>query len=1090
MLLQQQIASRLDSNDCRICCLSYAQERLWLIHQRDGGNAGYNLPLGIRIKGTLNEAALERSLQEILKRHAVLRTRFIVRDGKTFQQVLPKLEFSLKMLDLSNVPKGLQDEEIRERVRTEAQQPFDLERGPLFRARLLRLDEHDHVLLITMHHIVSDGWSIGILLEELVSLYANCSHGRSPSLPDLPMQYADFTEWQREWLSGETLKQQMSYWEQQLSNLPSPLELPTDRPQPANRSFNGDSYRFTIPVEVAEKLRRIARESKASLFMVLLAAWQVLLYRYSGQADILIGTAIANRNRLQLEKLIGFFVNMLVLRTELSGNPTFTKVVQRARETSLAAQEHQDVPFEKLVAELDPTRYLSENPFFRVTFNWLNLPASEIELAGLKWEHLEEKITVTRFDLMLTVFEGKAELPAFFEYSTDLFDKSTVARLALNLLTLLGDISMNPRQEIGALQVLSSEERRQLLVEWAGVETEYPRGSSVIQLFEQRAEQSPDNVALVFQNEKLTYSELNAKANQLARFLLSNGIRMEDRVAVYMDSSTEIIIVLLAILKSGAAYVALDRTYPPERIAFILNDTKARFLITQENLKKNLPQELPVKFLCVDNEWLEIELASSSDLKLQLASSNLAYIAYTSGSTGPPKGAAISHGSVIRLVRGNNYARFGPQETFLQFAPVAFDASTFEIWGCLLNGAKLVVAPAGAAGIEGLGAIVRKEHVTTVWLTSGLFQWMVDYHLNDLCEIPQVMTGGDVVSKAHAMKFLAAAEGTMLMNFYGPTESTTFTSYQPIKKGAQFANSIPVGRPIANTQVYVLDRQMQPVPIGASGELFIGGDGLARCYWEQPDLTAEKFIPNPYNNKPGERLYRSGDRMRWLPDGTLEFLGRIDTQIKIRGYRVELGEIESCLRTYPGIRETAVIAATKVSGEKYLVAYFSARGSTDVTGNELRRHLSTKLPDYMVPSAFVPIEEFPLTANGKIDRKALASLSIGEALDKAYIPPRTGTEKVIALIWSGVLGRPRIGIEDNFLELGGHSLQATQIVLRIRDLFQVDDFPVRRMFESPTVAGLAIALKEHYDPETLETVAQAILEAENLPPEEIESLLS
>jgi amino acid adenylation domain-containing protein len=1075
----------------RICRLSYAQERLWLIHQRDGSSAGYNLPLGIRLRGALSAAALERALQEIVQRHEVLRTHLVVRNGEPFQQILPKPEFSLNTLDLSNVPKGRQEEEVHERMRAEAQQPFDLEKGPLFCARLLRLDTQDHVLLITMHHIVSDGWSIGVLLEELVTLYANFSQGRPSPLPNLPMQYADFAEWQREWLSGETLKQQMSYWEQQLSNLPSPLELPADRPQPANRSFTGDSYRFAISAEVVEKLRRLARESKASLFMVLLAAWQVLLYRYSSQSDILIGTAIANRNRLQLEKLIGFFVNILVLRTELSGNPSFAEVVQRARETGLAAQEHQDLPFEKLVAELDPQRHLSENPFFRVSFNWLNLPVSGMELAGLKWEHLEEKIAITRFDLMLTVFEGKAELPALLEYSTDLFDESTIARLGRNFLTLLDDIGANPQQKICALQVLSSEERRQLLVEWTRNETEYPRDSSVGQLFEQQADQSPENVALVFQNRKLTYSELNGKANQLAHFLLSNGVKVEDRIAVYMDSSAEMIIALLAIVKSGGAYVALDRTYPAERIAFIVNDTKARLLITQENLKENLPQGLPVKFLCMENEWREIEQASSSDLKLQLASSNLAYIAYTSGSTGTPKGVAIPHRGVIRLVRGNNYARFGPEETFLQFAPVAFDASTFEIWGCLLNGGKLVVAPAGAAGIEGLGAILRKEQVTTAWLTTGLFHWMADYHLDDLRETPQVLTGGEVLSKAHVMKFLgAAAEETVFANFYGPTEGTTFTSYHPIKKGAQFPASIPVGRPIANTQVYVLDARMQPVPIGAPGELFIGGDGLARGYWEQPDLTAEKFVPNPYSSKPGERLYRSGDRMRWLPDGTLEFLGRIDTQVKIRGYRVELGEIESCLITHPHIREAAVIAATQTSGEKYLVAYFSARVPTEVTGEELRQHLRTRLPDYMVPSMFVPVEEFPLTANGKIDRKALASLSPAEVPGKTHVPPRTCVEKVIAQIWNEVLARPDIGIEDNFFELGGHSLQATQIVLRLRDLFQVDDFPLRRLFESPTVAGLASALKEHYNPETLEAVAQAVLEAQNLLPEQIEGLLS
>jgi amino acid adenylation domain-containing protein len=1085
------VSSRMlpGSDEGRTCRLSYAQERLWLIDQTKS-SAGYNLPLGIRIQGALKEAALEKSLQEVLRRHDALRTRFIVRDGVPFQQIFPRIEFRLNTVDLANVPEAVQQEEIQKNTQSEARQIFHLDQGPLFRAKLLRLGDQDHVLLITMHHIVSDGWSIGVLLEELVALYAAFSQGQPSPLPELPVQYADFAEWQRQWLSGEVLEQQLGYWKKQLGDLPPPLELPADRLEPGSRSFQGNIYRFTIAPEITAALRRLARENRASMFMVLLAAWQVLLHRYSGQPDVLIGTAVANRNRLHLEKLIGFFVNTLVLRADLSGHPSFSEVLRRARETSLGAQEHQDLPFEKLVAELAPQRSPADNPFFRVMFNWLNLPISKMELAGLKWEHLEQAVTVNRFDLMLTVFEGKDELPGFFEYSTDLFDGPAIARFAGHLKVLLANVASNPEQKIDALNYLTPEERKQLET-WAGAEAPYPRDSSVSGLFELQVEQTPETIAMVFEGRKISYRELNAKANQVARYLQSIGIRTEDRVAVCLDRSPEMIIALLGILKCGGVYVALDPAFPAERLAFILQATRSQVIITQESLQNNLPDHPAIRTLCIGRNWPAVEQMDSSDLKLQLSAGNLAYIAYTSGSTGVPKGVAVSHRAIIRLVRGNNYARFGPQETFLQFAPVAFDASTFEIWGCLLNGGKLVIASAGIAGMENLGALLRGEKVTTAWLTAGLFHWMVENQLDGLCAVPQVLAGGDVLSKSHVMKFLAAAPaGATLINGYGPTENTTFTCCHSIGKGSHFSASVPVGRPIANTQVYVLDAQMQLLPSGAPGELFIGGDGLARGYWEQADLTAEKFIPNPFSRKPGERLYRSGDRMRWLADGTLEFLGRMDTQVKIRGYRVELGEIESSLNLHPKIRESAVLAMTQSSGEKTLVAYFSCRAPNEIAAEELRDYLRARLPDYMVPSAFVLAKEFTLTANGKIDRKALASIPIGKAERTLPVPPRTSMEKVIAQIWSEVLARPDVGIEDDFFQLGGHSLQATQIMLRVRDVFQVDDFPLRRLFESPSIAGLARSLKDQYDPETLEMIAQTVLEAQDLPPEQIEKLLS
>lgn len=1080
--MKASFSNPASSTGARLALPSYAQQGLWLLHQIDPRNIGYNLPLGIRLTGAFNETALEESLQEILKRHEVLRTRFITVNEELFQEILSHLDLQLRKLDLRHMPEVQREEEVERETQAQAQGSFDLEHGPLFRAALLRLAPQEYVLLITIHHAVSDGWSTGVLLAELVALYSAFSRMQPSPLPALPLQYADFAESQRQYLTSEVLQGQLDFWRTQLKNLPPPLELPADRPEPLTRTSQGGSYRFLIGADLTAKLRNRARENKASMFMALLAAWQILLHRYSNQSDILIGTAAANRNRLQLEKLIGFFVNTLVLRFDLSGDPGFSEILQRAREVSLAAQEHSDLPFEKLVSELAPSRKSSDKPFFKVMFNWLNLPVSKLELAGLKWEAIEQTITVNRFDLMLTVFEGKDDLPGLLEYSTDLFDAHTIARFAGHFKTLLANIAANPDQKISQLGYMTREELQQVFA-YSGATTEYPGESSVCQLFEEQAQRTPGAPALVFGDQEFTYAQLNGKANQLARYLQNHGAHIEDRVAVYMERSAEAIIALLAILKSGGAYVAIDPAYPVDRIAFILNATYARLIITQENLAAKIPAEATVTTICIGRDWQVIEGANSSDLKLPISADNLAYIAYTSGSTGVPKGAAILHRAIVRLVRGSSYARLGPQENIVQFAPIAFDASTFEIWGCLLNGGRLVVAP---GGVEHLGSVLRQNGITTAWLTAGLFHWMVEHQLNDLCAVPQLLAGGDVLSPNHVMKFLTAAgEQAVLINGYGPTENTTFTCCHPVRKADQFAASVPVGPPIANTRVYVLDPQMNPVPVGVPGELFIGGDGLARCYWEAADLTAEKFVPDPYSARPGERLYHSGDRMRWLPNGILEFLGRMDNQIKIRGYRVELGEIESVLNSHPKIHESVVLAAGQASGDKSPVAYFSIRLPNEVTGEELRQHLRTKLPEYMIPSTFVPIVEFPLTVTGKIDRKALAALPVNELQKTISTPPRTTTEMVIAQIWSDVLGRKNIGVEDDFFELGGHSLLATQITLRLGDAFQIEDFPLSQLFESPTVAGLAAALGKRYDPETLEAISQTILEIQDLHSEDI-----
>ena len=848
--------------------------------------------------------------------------------------------------------------------------PFDLVRGPLLRASLLQLETDYHWLVLVFHHIVADGWSLEILHRDLRALYAGRVSGEPPLLPVLPIQYADFACWQRRILQGERLNALFAYWQKQLEDAPVQLSLPTDRPRPAQSSYRGGRCGVWLNAALTARLRALGQTQGATLFMTLLAAFGALLSRYSGQSDLVIGTPIANRTRSELEGLIGFFVNTLALRLDLAGDPSFAVLLERVRTVAAEAYAHQDMPFEMLVAKLAPERHLSQAPLFQVMFALQNVPSTEqeeeTEEISAPANRNQEDSATAKFDLLLSLVDDGRRVTGYFEYSADLFDAGTINRMAGHFEALLAAAVADPACRFSSLPILTEAERAQLLFEWNATRTEYPRESCIQELFEQQVAAYPDAVALVLRNHRLTYGELNARANQLAHHLRGLGVGPDTLVGVCIERSFDLIIGLLGILKAGGAYLAMDPGDPPGRLSTMVLDAKPAVLLTHHRFLGVLPGEV-VKLVCIDDAREEIERESAGNPVNGAVADNLAYVCYTSGSTGVPKGVAVVQRAVVRLVKGAGYATFTPDDVFLQFAPIAFDASTFEIWGCLLNGGRLVIMPPIAPSLEELADVIARHQISTLWLTTGLFHQMIDSHCERLGTVRQLLTGGDVLSPDHIRKMREQHPQCVLIAAYGPTENTTFTSCYRVPPAEKIHSPIPIGRPIANTEIYVLDDRLQPVPIGVPGELYIGGEGLARGYLHQPELTAERFIPHPF--RAGARVYRTGDWVRYLPDANLEFLGRRDQQVKVRGFRVELGEVEAALRGYPGVRETVVTVREDAPGDKRLVAYVVADKSPSVS--EWRRFLQARLPDYMVPSAFVVLPALPLTANGKLDRSAL-----------------------------------------------------------------------------------------------------------------------
>ncbi|NOJ91095.1 amino acid adenylation domain-containing protein, partial [Myxococcus xanthus] len=1032
---------------------SFAQQRLWLLDQMERGSASYNVPAVLRVEGPLHAEVLERSFVELVRRHESLRTTFSTRDGKPVQIIAAEPVLAFRSMGLESSAEVARTAEVTRLVEQEAHQRFDLERGPLLRVTLLKLSEQEHVLILVTHHIVSDGWSMGVLVRDVTALYEAFLQGRPSLLPKLPVQYPDYAVWQREWLKGEVLESQLAYWKRQLKGAPQSLELPTDKPRPAAQSFRGAHLDQSWPLSLWDRVKALAQREGATPFMVLLAAFQVVLARYSRQDDVCVGAPIAGRTQGETEGLIGFFANMLVLRTKVSPASTFRELLAQVREVTLGAYAHQDVPFEKLVEELQPERDLSRSPLFQVTLTLQNTPVTEVKLRdGLRLSGVESEGRTSKFDLSLVMEEVKDGVMAMVNYNSDLFEAGTMDRMLGHLRVLLEAADAEPEMRLAELPLMGRKEQ-QLVKEWSGKASTYPREASLSALFEQQVQRAPDAVAVEYEDRRLTYAELNCRANQLAHHLRSMGVGPEVRVGLCVERSLELVVSVLGILKAGGVYVPLDASYPLERLAWMKAEAGVAVLVAQEKLADEVAAggELVV---CVDTEWeTQIAHQPESTPSANVGGGNLAYVMFTSGSTGKPKGVGVPHRAVARLVLGTDFAHFGPEEVWLQLAPISFDASTLEVWGALLHGAELVVYPAGTPTLEELGRKLESSGVTSLWLTAALFEQMQARQPKALASVRQLLAGGDALPVLRVKERLAA--GGVLINGYGPTENTTFSSTYRMERPEEVGASVSIGRPVKNTVAYVLDGTMRPVPVGVPGELYVGGDGLAVGYVGRPELTAERFVPSPFGE--GERLYRTGDVVRWQGNGTLEFLGRADTQVKVRGYRIELGEVEAALAQHSGVSEAVVVAREDGSEGKRLVAYVTAEEGASLDMGALRSHMKQRLPEYMVPSAYVVLESLPLTPNGKVDRKALPTPDAQGPKTAHFEAPRTATEQKLASIFAEVLNVERVSIDDDFFELGGHSLLATQLVSRVRESFQVE-LPLRDVFESPTVEKLALRL--------------------------------
>ncbi len=1033
--------------------LSFAQQQLWFLHQWAPESSVYNVPLALRLRGSLDVGALELALGAVVARHEVLRTTFAAPGGKAEQVIWPVGDVPVVVWDVSGLAPGEAELEARRLVVEEASRPFDLERGPLVRAGLVRVGGEDHVFVLTLHHIVTDGWSLSVLLRELSAGYDAFSRGESAPFEALAIQYADFAVWQREWLTGDVLETQLGFWRDHLGGVPA-LELPTDRPRPPVRGDAGASFSFSLDAELSDGVRDLGQRYGATLFMTLLAAFQVLLHRYSGQDDFVVGTPIAGRNRAEIEPLIGFFVNTLPLRADCAGDPSFGELLGRVRETALGAYAHQDLPFEKLVEELQPERDPSRHPLFQVS---VGLHASEtgrtLVLEGLEVDGFELSHETAKFDLSFHFIDSDEAIVGAIEYATDLFDSSTVARMAGHLRNLLAGMVADPDCRIGELELLGVDERRQLLVEWNDTAVEFPSDRCVHELFEDQVVRDPDATAVVFEDVSLSYGELNRRANRLAHHLRDLGVGPDVLVGICVERSPEMVVGLLAILKAGGAYVPLDPDYPADRLAFMLEDTAAPVLLTHSAVEGRLPWTNTFA-ICVDDvaAWADQPDTNPGPIA---AADNLAYVIYTSGSTGQPKGVLIEHHSILRLVFGLPFLAVGSKPTVLHLATLNFDASTFELWCPLLHGGTAVLVSGNdLPSARDLEVTIRNQSIGMLWLTASLFNAYVDQGSAGLfAGLSTLVIGGETLSYQHVARFMEASPTVSVVNGYGPTEATTFTCTYPIRKDVR--GSLPIGRPIANTELFVLDRWGRPVPVGVAGELFIGGVGLARGYLRRPELTAERFVPHPFSDVAGARLYRTGDVVRYLPDGNLEFLGRLDDQVKIRGFRIECGEVEAALLGCVGVGEAVVVAREDAPGDKRLVGYVVPVDGSVLSTTELRESLRRVLPDYMVPSAFVVLDGLPLTPNGKVDRKALpAPDGSRPELGQEFVAPRTPTEELLAGIWCEVLGVDRVGVHDDFFALGGHSLLATQVVSRVRVVFGVE-LLLRSLFEDPTVAALA-----------------------------------
>jgi amino acid adenylation domain-containing protein len=1043
--------------------LSFSQSRLWFLDLLEPNNPAYNIAVAFRLDGALNEEALQRSLQTIIQRHEVLRTTFESQDGVPIQVIHEFNQVPLTITELTNVEKEKQEEHLKNLIREAIISPFNLRSLPLLRVHLYQLAKNIHVFVLVIHHIIADGWSLGLMIKELSLSYTAFCQGEVAKLQPLPIQYADFAHWQRTTFEQTQLPAQLAYWKQKLAGKIEVLELPTDYPRPAIARYQGGTVSFTINREISVAFQRLCEGQGATLFMGLLGVFSTLLMRYSGQKDLLIGTPIANRNRKQIESLIGFFVNTLVIKTDLKGNPDFLELLLRIKEETLQAYAHQDVPFERIVEEIQPERNLSHHPLFQVMFVLQNAPMGKLELPQLQLTPWQIEQVTAKFDLTLLMTETEQGIQGRWEYRTDLFDVATINRMVGHLQTLLECIVANPQQRITELPLLTATEQHQLLVNWNNTQVEYPQDKCLHQLFEVQVEKTPDAIAVVFENQHLTYDELNKRANQLAHYLQYLGVKPEVLIGICVERSIQMVVGLLGILKAGGAYVPLDPTYPQERLSYMLADSGVEVLLTQQSLLESLASHNAL-MVCLDIDWQAIEQHNQDNLDVGVSSDNLAYVIYTSGSTGVPKGVQICHRSVVNFLNSmSNYPGLIQEDTFNAVTTISFDIAALELYLPLTVGTKLIIASREiVTNADLLLSKLLSSKITAMQATPATWQmllaagWSSNYPLKVLC-------GGEALSPQLAHHILET--GSQLWNLYGPTEATIWSTIYQVgaDKTVATTEDAPslIGRPIANTQIYILDSHLQPVPVGVPGELYIGGDGLARGYLNRPELTQEKFIPNPFPNSQSERLYKTGDLARYLASGNIEHLGRIDNQVKIRGFRIELGEIETVLNTHPQIEQAVVIATEDAQANKRLVAYVVSEVKSFST-NQLREFLFSKLPEYMLPAAFVTLDTLPLTPNGKVDRKALPALEVEISREHEYVAPRTAIELQLAQIWSSVINITPVGVRDNFFELGGHSLLAVRLMSQIQQHFQIN-LPLATLFQNPSIEQLAHILHSSGD---------------------------
>ncbi len=1036
---------------------SWAQQRLWLIDRLEGGTAVYNMSEAVRLRGELDERLLQRALDTLVQRHEILRTGFVEVEGIPLQEILPERRFPLRTLDLQGYEEAEREALIRQHRSDERHEKFDLHNAPLIRGRLLRVKPAEYVLLLTMHHLISDGWSLGVMWRELSEIYEAYEKGRDNPLQPLPIQYADYAHWQRQWFQGERLEKQLSYWCTRLQGAAPQLQLPTDRPRPAVQSFRGQQLAIELDRSLTARLRAFAQQHDMTLFMVLYSGWAILLSRLSGgQEDVLIGTPIANRQRPELESLIGLFVNTLVLRLTVQGSLTLKEFLGQVREVTLGAYDHQDLPFEQVVEALQPERSLSRNPLFQVWFSLQSTRGSEVRLASATATFEAILDGPAMFDLLLQMEERDEDIVGIVNYAADLFDRETIERWMACFTALLTAISEGIETRLQDLPILPASERESVLERFNATETPYPREKLIHQLIEEQVARTPGATAVVHEDQSLSYWELNERANQLARHLRENGIGPDQLVGICVERGLNMVVSLLGILKAGGAYVPLDPGYPPERLAYLLEDAAPGVLLTEERIRASLPRT-PAKVISFDNDWPEIARQPTDNLDaatLGLRSDHLAYVIYTSGSTGKPKGVAIEHRNTVNLICWAH--QVFPQdlwERVLHSTSLNFDLSVYECFVPLSTGGTLHV-------VENALTLLKEPAQVTLINTvpSAISAVLQSGTLPATTRV--VNLAGEALKKELVERIFAQTRVERVCNLYGPSETTTYSTWIEMPRQEGFNPTI--GRPIANTRIYVLDRHHQPVPIGVPGEIYIGGDGVARGYLHRSELTSERFIKDPFGHDPHGRMYKTGDLGRWRADGTLEYIGRNDSQVKVRGYRIELGEIEAQLTHHSRVKEAVVLAREDVPGEKRLVAYLTQRTPQQDTEQnapslrieELRVHLKAVLPEYMIPSSFVLLEHLPLTANGKVDRRALPAPQSRHEEMAQYVPPRTELERRLAEIFAQVLQLEQVGIHDNFFKLGGHSLLATRVISRIRDVFTVD-LPLRVLFDTPTLEALA-----------------------------------